>query len=216
MERRRSIITYKRNPKIRIGIIPGHFATSHSHINFYIDFDNVKRDYKMAKETANTIAEDFRNTPVDTVVCLEGTEFLAAYLAENLSENPSSLNSGNDICLITPEIKTGNQFMFRDNTQSMIWQKNVLLMISSASTGRTIQHIAECLRYYNGRLAGVSALFSAIDAIVINKEEIPVKSIIHVDDLPGKYISQNPVDCVLCKERVKIDAMINEHGYSKL
>jgi orotate phosphoribosyltransferase len=171
----------------------------------------------MAKETAQIIAEDFQNTPIDTIVCLEGTEFLAAYLAENLSDNfAQSVNNGNDICVITPEIKMGNQFMFRDNTQGMIWQKNVLLMISSASTGRTIQHIAECLRYYNGKLTGVSALFSAIDAIVINGDEIPVKSIIHVDDLPGEYVSQSPVDCALCRERVKIDAMINEHGYSKL
>ena len=37
MESRLRDIRSKRNPKARIKVMEGHFATSHSHINTYID-----------------------------------------------------------------------------------------------------------------------------------------------------------------------------------
>ena len=37
MEGRVHTIDSRKNRKIKIGIIPGHFATNHSHINYYVD-----------------------------------------------------------------------------------------------------------------------------------------------------------------------------------
>lgn len=37
MESREIMVKSKKNKKIEIGIIPGHFATNHSHINYYIN-----------------------------------------------------------------------------------------------------------------------------------------------------------------------------------
>ena len=34
MESRKQTISAKYNKKIQIGVIPGHFATNHSHINY--------------------------------------------------------------------------------------------------------------------------------------------------------------------------------------
>ena len=36
MEGRVQTINSRKNSKIKIGIIPGHFATNHSHINYYV------------------------------------------------------------------------------------------------------------------------------------------------------------------------------------
>lgn len=212
MERRMTEISSRKNKHIKIGIIPGHFATNHSHVNYYVDLDSIKRHYKMARETARVISMEYLNTPIDTIICLEGTQVLGAFLAEQLSDTyQHSINNGNDICVITPEMNSNNQMIFRDNTQSMIWNKQILLMISSASTGWTISRCIECLKYYNGNLVAVSALFSAIREM----EGIPVNTIFHKDDLP-EYASSTSADCKLCQDKVKVDAIINDHGYSKI
>ena len=52
---------------------------------------------------------------------------------------------------------------FRDNIQPMIRGKHVLILMASVTTGITIRKIAECIQYYNGIAAGVSAIFSAVD-----------------------------------------------------
>ena len=60
-----------RNPKARIKIMEGHFATVNSHINTYIDMSTVKCRHNNGRETARVLAEHFRNnTMVETVVLL--------------------------------------------------------------------------------------------------------------------------------------------------
>ena len=51
METRILEIKSKSNSKIKIGVIPGHFATNHSHVNYYIDMTKIKTHHKVAKET---------------------------------------------------------------------------------------------------------------------------------------------------------------------
>ena len=160
MESRMQTVESRRNKRITIGIIPGHYATNHSHVNYYVDMTAIKTSAKMAKEAARELGNEFSNTYVDTVICLEGTEILGAFLADQLSQ--SGINQGKDINLVTPELNAVNQMIFRDNTQSKIWNKKVLLLISSASTGKSIHRATDCLQYYSGELVGVGAIFSAI------------------------------------------------------
>ncbi|MDR1754443.1 MAG: orotate phosphoribosyltransferase [Eubacterium sp.] len=212
MEKRAVEISSKKNSTIKIGVIPGHFATNHSHVNYYVDLTKIKKSYKSAKETARVISMDYITTPVDTIICLEDTQTIGAFLAEQLSDSYShSVNKGNDICVVSPEMNSNNQMIFRDNNQGMIWNKNILLLISSVSTGWTIHRCFDCLKYYSGKLAAVSALFSAIDSV----DGFKVHSVFHMSDLPG-YVSQQPGECSLCKDNVKVDAIVNDHGYSKL
>ena len=42
MEERQQIIESRSNSKISIGVIPGHFATNHSHVNHYVDMTSIK------------------------------------------------------------------------------------------------------------------------------------------------------------------------------
>ena len=55
MESRLRDIRSKVNPKARIKVMEGHFATSHSHINTYIDMSTVKCRHNNARETVANI-----------------------------------------------------------------------------------------------------------------------------------------------------------------
>ncbi len=209
MENRIQYITSAKNSRVTIGIIPGHFATNHSHVNHYVDMTGVKTNMKAARETAKELGAGFSDTHIDTIICLEGTQIIGAFLAEYLSQ--AGINRDSDIDVVTPELNSVNQLIFRDNTQSKIWGKQVLLLISSASTGKTINRAVDCLQYYNGKLTGVAAIFSAIR----EANGVKVKSVFTENDLPH-YETFVPAECPLCKEGRKVDALINSFGYSKL
>ena len=213
METRILEIKSKSNSKIKIGVIPGHFATNHSHVNYYIDMTKIKTHHKVAKETARELAKAYiSNLSVDTIICLEGTEIIGAFLARELAkEGHTSINSGKDICVITPETNANNQMIFRDNIQKHVFNKQILLLISSASTGKTINRSVECLQYYNGQLAGVASIFSAIN----EHNGIQINSIFTSEDL-NNYETMSAQDCKLCKSGQKVDAIINSFGYSKI
>ena len=69
MDERLEDLRSAKNPKARIKILKGHFATSHSHINTYIDMSTVKSRHNNARETAKVLAAAYlSNTTVDTIV----------------------------------------------------------------------------------------------------------------------------------------------------
>ncbi|MEA4888752.1 MAG: orotate phosphoribosyltransferase [Clostridiaceae bacterium] len=215
METRFREIKSRNNPLISIRVTPGHFATRHSHINFYVDMTAIKYQHKAAQLAARELADHYAQTiPVDTIVCLDGIEVVAAFLAAALSDRSSgkqSVNTGSTIAVVTPEINTSGQLMFRDNVQSMIWNRSVLLLVASATTGNTITQAIECIEYYSGRVSGICAVFSAIPKV----GEIHIQAIFTDHDVPG-YQTFPPADCPECLAHHKIDALVNSFGYSKL
>ncbi|MCI9415447.1 MAG: orotate phosphoribosyltransferase [Clostridiales bacterium] len=213
MEQRSIRVTAKRDKRVAINVIPGHFATNHSHVNYYVDMTDVKCQAAMAKAAAALLADTpLQMTPVDTIICLEGTEVLGAFLADWLSHaGTRSPNAGGDINLITPERNANNQMIFRDNLQPMVWNKNILLLIASASTGKTINRSMECLQYYGGALTGIAAVFSAITEY----SGVPVYSLFTRGDIPD-YTTCPFHECAQCREGRKIDALVNSYGYSRL
>ena len=50
MEQRMQPIFSKKFPEIKLRVIPGHFVTSHSHINYYIDMTMTKMRESEAKK----------------------------------------------------------------------------------------------------------------------------------------------------------------------
>lgn len=209
MEERMQTIYAKNNKNIKIGVIPGHYATNHSHVNYYVAMTSIKTSLNMARETAKELAATYTSTHIDTIICLEGTEILGAFFAEQLSSG--GINAGEDINVLTPELNAVNQMIFRDNTQKKIWGKQVLLLISSASTGKSINRAIDCLQYYSGNLVGIAAIFSAIK----ESNGIKVHSIFTDEDLPD-YKNFPASECPLCKSGQKVDALINSFGYSKI
>lgn len=213
METRAQKIYQRGSNKTFIKIIPGHFATNHSHINYYIDMTTVKIRQNEAQNVASLIASHYSySNVIDTIICMDGCEVIGAYLADELKNaGIMSLNTHQTIYVITPEFNTDGQIIFRDNIQIAVRNKHILLLLASATTGKTIARSLECIRYYNGHIAGISAIFSAVDEI----EGQPIHSIFNQQELPN-YQTFPPVDCPMCQAGQKIEAIVNSYGYSAL
>ena len=205
------IKTKNRNLFLRVS--KGHFATSHSHINYYIDVTTQKTRLSEASAVAKELVSYYNNyTIVDTVLCLDGTEVIGTLLARELTRgNFVNMNAHQTIYVVTPEHTTGSQLFFRDNIIPMIAGKNVLILAASVTTGYTAQAAVEAIRYYNGHVAGICSIFATVDECA----GYPVRSIFNTGDLDG-YASYGSHECPLCKEGKKIDALVNSFGYSKL
>lgn len=63
MESRMVKFYSKESNMVAIHAIPGHFATSHSHINYYIDITSLKTRIREAKEVARVIDQLFDLRP---------------------------------------------------------------------------------------------------------------------------------------------------------
>lgn len=206
-------IPSKVNSKISLKVIPGHFATNHSHINYYMDMTTLKVRQKEAATVARTLSRSYQyNTIVDTIICMDGCEIIGTHLAHELTQaGIMSMNAHESLYVITPEFNVNGQMIFRDNIQPMVKGKNIVLLLASATTGKTIARSLECIQYYGGNIQGISAIFSAVNEIYGHT----VNSIFTTADLPD-YQNYNQSDCPLCQAGAKIDAIVNGYGYSKL
>ena len=206
-------IKSKNFPNIDLKIIDGHFATPNSHINYYIDLTTMKTRQSEAEAVARAMAARYSyDTIVDTIVCMDGMEVIGAYLAEELSHaGIHSMNAHKTIYIVSPEYDGTGNMIFRDNNRGMIRGKHVLLLIASATTGRTIARAVECVNYYGGSLAGISAIFSAATKII----DRPINALFSIADIPD-YKTYRADACPLCRNRVRIDAICNGFGYSEL
>ena len=73
-------------PDVIMKVIPGHFVTPNSHINYYIDMTTMKTRQSEAKAAARAMASTYAATTiVDTIVCMDGMEVIGAYLADELT-----------------------------------------------------------------------------------------------------------------------------------
>ena len=191
----------------------GHFATNHSHINYYIDITYQKTRLSEAKTTARQLVSHFiNNTPVDTILCLDGTAVLGACVADELTKSGfRTINQHQSIYVVEPEFNANSQLFFRENIQPMIRGKYVLVLMASVTTGYTAKRSIEAIGYYGGMVAGVAAIYRAVDQV----EGYPVRSVYSVKDLPD-YESYDYRECPYCKAGRKIDALVNSYGYSMI
>jgi len=209
MEKRAYELFAKRNREITLRAIPGHFVTRHSHVSHCIDLTKVKSQMSTAKAAARLFAETFRYTaPVDTIISLERMKMVGAFLASELSM--SGLNLHQDIAVISPEI-TDDKMILRDNFLPYVKGKNVLLLTATATTGLTVKSAVEGVRYYGGDAVGAATVFGAD----LTQVDVPVARLFGVEDIPG-YASYPIAECPLCRAGIKVDALVNSYGYSKI
>ena len=203
--------TNKSNLFLRVA--KGHFATSHSHINYYIDVTTQKSRLSEAKAVAKELVAAYQhNTIVDTVLCLDGTQVIGTCLANELTKDGfANMNAHQTIYVITPEYTTGSQIILRDNLAPMVKGKHVLILAASVTTGYTAQAAVEAINYYGGQVVGIGAIF----ATQTECAGYPVTSIFNPNDL-GDYQSYDSRDCPWCKQGKRIDALVNSFGYSSL
>ncbi len=197
---------------LTLNIHRGHFATSHSHNNYYIDVTPQKTDLAHAKAIAKALAEYYNSSVmIDTVLCLDGMEVVGTCLADELTNaGLFGVNSNNPISIITPEYTSGGQLFFRDNILPMVEGKSVLLLAISVVTGGTALAAVEAVNYFAGSVAGIASIFATFSEV----GGIPVASVFNPNDLPG-YASSSPVDCPMCRRGEHIDALVNSYGCSK-
>ena len=113
--------------------------------------------------------------------------------------------------VVEPEFASSSQMIFRDNIQPMIKGKHVLILMASVTTGFTAKRAITAVGYYGGHVVGIASIYSAVDEV----EGTVVRSVYSIDDLDG-YESYDYRDCPYCKQGIKLDALVNSHGYSEL
>ena len=199
--------------KAPLRIAKGHFVTNHSHINYYIDITYQKTRLSEARDSASPRVSTFiKDTPVDTIRCLVGTAVLGTCIADELTKSGyRTINAHNTIYVVEPEYNANSQIIFRDNIQPMIRGKHVLVLMASVTTGFTAKRSIEAIQYYGGRVAGVAAIYRAVDEVA----GYPIRSVYSIADLPD-YESYDFHDCPYCKAGKKVDALVNSFGYSSL
>lgn len=205
------MIHSKDHPNIELKAIPGHFVTPSSHINYFLDMTTLKTRLSEASLTAKELSRQIEvSMVVDTIVCIDGCEIIGAFLADELTRaGIYSRNAHKTIYIITPEYSSAGQMLFRDNYLPMIKGKNVLLLLASATTGKTVTKAVQTLTYYGAAISGVSAVFSAANSVM----GIPINSLFGIADIPD-YKTYSFEGCALCKEQKPIDAFANAFGYS--
>ena len=213
MEARSIKVQAPTNKKIKIKVMPGHFATNSSHINLYIDLTTTQTRHSEAMEVAREMSKQYMNTTVvDTIVCLDNCDVIGAFLAQELTNaGIRSLNAHQTMYIVSPEFNTNGQMIFRDCNQSAIYNKKILLLVASVTTGDTIKRSFDCIKYYGGDISGVSAIFSAIKEM----EGIKINTLFRKKDLPD-YKIYDINECPLCKSGHRLEAIVNGYGYMKI
>ena len=196
---------------IPLRIARGHFATSNFHVNCYLDMTYTKHRLEEAQEAAKELAENLDKTcPIDSILCLEGTEVIATFLAQELIQSGIGItNEHKTIYVVTPELDSGHQLIFRSNIAHLIRNRHVLILAATIASGAMVLDAINAVRYYGGTPERICAVFS------VGKKcgGIPITSIFNADFLPD-YMCAPPADCPLCREGVKLDALVNAYGIS--
>ena len=205
-------IRTKRN-NLFLRVSKGHFATNHSHINYYIDVTTQKTRLSEAQAVAEELVSYYStSTVVDTILCLDGTQVIGTCLANELTKgNFVSVNAHQTIYVLTPEHTSGSQLIFRDSLLSAINGKHVLILAASVTTGYTAKSAIEAIRYYGGEVAGIASIFATAENVL----GYPVRSVFNPNDLQD-YETHPSHECPMCRAGNRIDALVNSFGYSKI
>lgn len=198
---------------IPLRIAKGHFATSNCHVNYYIDMTYTKHRLAEAKEAAKELVSKLEiTTPIDSILCLDGTEVLGTCIAEELiNAGVTITNEHQTLYVVTPELTSGHQTIFRSNTAHLIRNRHVLILAATIATGTLVFDAINAVKYYGGIPEGICAIFSAGQKCA----GIPITTIFSSEML-GDYMGAPPSNCPLCKAGVKLDALVNSYGISSL
>lgn len=209
------IVKFRSNESsmLNIHVIPGHFATSHSHINYYVDVTSIKTRGSEAREAAKVFFSKIpKNITIDTIVCMDGTEMIGAFLSEEIERTGimNTVNKHDTLYVVSPEV-SNNQIIFRDNNKGAIEGKHVVLLLATTTTGETIRRALECIQYYGGQIVSIGSIFSTVKAV----DGIQVEKLFSDNEVIN-YEAYSVQDCPFCRKGHRIEAMVNGFGYSKL
>jgi orotate phosphoribosyltransferase len=206
-------VVHAKDPVIYMDVTEGHFVINDFHSSHYLDLSTLKTCAIISRDVARELGLMYKSsTMINTIICLEGTEVIGAYLAEELRYHGFGVvNSGLPIRVITPITDTNRKLRFVDNLIEFVAEKNVLLLMASIVSGRIMNLALECIDYYGGSVTGIATLFWATQAPVSND----VQALFTTKDVPEFQLSKIG-ECPMCKEGIELDALITSDGYIKI
>jgi len=205
-------VSLTKNPAITMEAVPGHYTTNAIHVNYYLNVSGLKSNALVAREVAREMSLPYSTSDrVDTIVCMDKTEVIGAYLAEELARSGVSASSDGDIHVVSPASNVNSNLVFTDNAVEWITDRNIVLLVACVSTGRTLKTALACLAYYGGKVAGISALFMSSPETLDHE----VHALFTADDIPD-YESASPGQCKMCRAGRKLDAIVSNEGYMKI
>ncbi len=206
-----TITTKRKNLVLRVQ--KGHFATGHSHINYFFDVTMQKTRLSEAKAVSDELLSYYQSTTIiDSILCLDGMQVVGTCLADSLtSGNFINLNAHKTIYVVTPEHTSGSQLIFRDSLAPSITGKNVLILAASIVTGYTAKSAIDAIQYYGGNVVGISSIFATVDTYM----GYEVVSAFNPNDLLD-YASYQSHECPMCKRGQRLEGLVNSFGFSKL
>jgi len=217
MEHDTFTVSLEKNPKIAIKVEKGHFATVSSHTNCYLDVNDLKTNAMIARDVARELAVPYlSSTLVETIICFEHTSVIGAFLAEELVlEGMAVMNEGDEIYVTKPLRNTNGQWFFPDSMIDKMKYRDIVLLVPTISSGRTIKNIIEFIEYYGGNLVGISVLFLVAQGKLGEGLDELVHPLFTAEDIPDFKI-YNVEQCEMCKEGIKLDALVNSDGYNRV
>jgi orotate phosphoribosyltransferase len=206
-------VALEKNPLISMEVIPGHFTTSGTHTTHFLDVSEMKSNSVVARDIARELAVPYSSSvAVDTIVCMENMEVIGAYLAEELALNGvHAVSGGTSIHVITPLRNNLGHLSFQSSNIPNITNKNVLVVTATIAGGTSIDNALDCISYYRGKIVGISALFMAFPERI----EHEINYLFTSQDIAGYQVYRSR-QCEMCKEGLKIDALISSEGYTKI
>ena len=199
---------------VSLRVAKGHFAPRNSHTNYFVDVTNQQSCIREAEAAAQQLAQRnlSQHMMVDTILCMDGTRVIGTCLAQKMTQGGfRSINAGREIYVLRENVGSNGQLIFRDNARFMLEGKNILLLLASVTTGSTVRRGIQCVQYYQGKVAGIAAIYSHLKEI----DGFPIVSLFDTNDLPD-YASFAPDECPMCKARQELDAVVDKFGYSAL
>ena len=155
-------------------VAKGHFATNHSHSNYYIDVAAQKSRLSEAKAVAQELCSNskYKVNIIDTILCLDGTEVIGACLADELTKNNwMNINAHQTIYVVTPEMTSSSQLLFRDNIVPMIQGKHVMILAVSVSSGVTVEAAIEAAKDAANKVTGVITTHIILCILYKNRDQ---------------------------------------------
>src|SRR5699024_2561777 len=156
------------NKRMILRVARGHFATSHSHINYYIDVTMQKTRLSEAAETAKELVHMYKSTTiVDTILCLDGTQVIGTCMANELTKDVvRDMNAHKTVYFSTPEYTAGSQINLLAISAPMVRGRHVLILSAPMTSGASIKAAVEAVQYYGGQVAGLAAIIATTHAFM--------------------------------------------------
>lgn len=187
-------------------IIDNHIVyTSGKHGTAYVNKDAVYPHTKETSRLCRTIAEQFANDKVETVIAPAiGGVILSQWTAHHLSEITGREVLG--VYAEKVEVENDDGFAIKRGYDKLVVGKNVLVVEDVLTTGGSAKKVIEATRAIGGKVVGLGVL--------CNRGEITPQDVADVPKLTAlvnvKLDAYDEATCPLCEQNIPINTDVGK------